>query len=92
MSRSKKIYKQKNSSVIDFEESYLVKSIDPKQTVIFKNVYELYQNFCLNEGIKRAFTKKDFRSALESEGYLIKNSKQHANQMRIFGTKLKISN
>jgi hypothetical protein len=28
--------------------------------------------------------KKDFRTALESEGYRIKNSSKHANQLRIF--------
>lgn len=92
MRRSKKIYKQKNSSVIDFAESHLVKSIDPKQSVIFKDVYELYQNFCLKEGIKRVFSKKDFRSTLESEGYWIENSKKHTNQVRIFGTELNVLN
>ena len=90
MLKSKKIYKQKNSSVIDFEESYLVTSIDPEQSVIFKDVYELYQKFCLNEGIKQVLSKTKFRSALESEGYKIENSKRHANQVRIFATKLNV--
>jgi len=92
MLRAKKIYKQKNSSVIDFEESCLVNSIDIEDSVPLKDVYELYQNFCLNEGIKQVFSKPKFRSALESEGYTINNSNKHSNQVRIFATELKVVN
>ena len=45
---------------------------------------QVIRNFCSIEGIKRVFPKKDFRTALESEGYRIKNSSKHANQLRIF--------
>ena len=90
MLRSKKIYKQKNSSVIDFAVSHLTSGINPEHSVPFKDVYDLYQGFCLNEGIKRVMPKKIFRSALEAEGYRIDNSSKHANQVRIFDTKLKM--
>lgn len=42
------------------------------------------------EGIKRVFPKKDFRTALESEGYRIKNSSKHVNQLRIFAETLEV--
>jgi len=83
MQKAKKRYKQKNSSVVDFAESQLVEIFDSDNSVPFKDVYKRYQNFCSDEGIKRAFSKKDFRSALVSEGYKIENSTKHANQLRI---------
>ena len=90
MRKSKREYRQKNSSVIDFANSYLVAIFESQQSVSFKRAYEDYQGFCLNEGIKRVFSKKDFRSALESEGYCIENSSKHANQLRIFIPELEI--
>ena len=84
MQKSKRRYKQKNSSVVDFAESHFDEIFDTEKSVPFKDAYEEYQEFCLNEGIKRSFSKKDFRSALESEGYRIENSSKHANQVRIF--------
>jgi phage/plasmid-associated DNA primase len=92
MRKSKRIYKQKNNSAIDFAESYLVTIFNSEQSVPFKDVYDRYQGFCLSEGIKRAFSKKDFRSALEYEGYLVENSSKHSNQLRIFATKLEVLN
>jgi putative DNA primase/helicase len=84
MEKSKKRYKQKNSSVIDFVESHLPEILVSKPSVPFKDVYANYREFCSSEGIKRVFSKKDFRSALESEGYRILNSSKHANQLRIY--------
>jgi putative DNA primase/helicase len=84
MRKSKKRYKQKNSSVIDFIESQLTEILDSAPSVPFKDVYANYRDFCSSEGIKRVFSKKDFRSELESEGYRILNSSKHANQLRIF--------
>ena len=83
MQRSKSRYKQKNSSVVDFAESHFVEIFDSDNSVPFKDVYKRYQDFCSAEGIKRVFSKKDFRSSLVSEGYRIENSTKHANQLRI---------
>ena len=83
MEKSKSRYKQKNSSVVDFAESHFVEIFDSEDSVPFKDVYQQYREFCSDEGIKRAFSKKDFRSALVSEGYRIENSTKHANQLRI---------
>ncbi len=84
MQKSKRLYKQKNSSVTDFTESYLVTILVGNQSVPFKDVYEQYRNFCLREGINRVSSKRDFRSMIESEGFPIENSSKHANQLRIF--------
>ena len=86
MQKSKKIYKQKNSNVLDFAELHLVKLIGTEESILFKDSYADYKSYCLSEEVKRTFSKKDFRSALESEGYQIKNSSKHANQLRIFGS------
>ena len=90
MRKSKKRYKQKNSSAIDFAESHLPDILESEPSVPFKDVYKGYKEFCSIEGIKRVFPKKDFRSALESEGYRIKNSSKHANQLRIFSEELEV--
>ena len=62
MEKSKKRYKQKNSSVIDFVESHLPEILVSKPSVPFKDVYANYREFCSSEGINRVFSKKDFRS------------------------------
>jgi putative DNA primase/helicase len=83
MQLSKKRYKQKNSSVVDFAESNFAEIFDSDNSAPFKDVYQQYRDFCTDEGIKQSVSKKDFRSAIESEGYRIKNSTRHANQLRI---------
>jgi putative DNA primase/helicase len=83
MQMSKKRYKQKNSSVVDFVESCFAEIFNGDSSTPFKNVYQKYREFCTEEGFKRAVSKKDFRSSLESEGYRIENSTKHANQLRI---------
>jgi putative DNA primase/helicase len=92
MQKSKTRYKQQNSSALDFAETELPKMFDRKDSVVFKEAYKAYRNFCINEGIKEAFSKKDFRAALESEGYIIKNSSKHANQVRIFKSEIESLN
>jgi len=88
MRESKKQYKQKNSNVLDFAELDLRKKLESEESIPFKEIYENYKVFCVNEGVKRIFPKKDFRLALESEGYRIINSSKHANQLRIFGNEI----
>lgn len=83
MQMSKKRYKQKNSSVVDFAESCFAEIFNGDSSAPFKDVYQRYREFCTDEGFKRAFSKKDFRSSLESEGNRIENSTKHANQLRI---------
>jgi putative DNA primase/helicase len=86
MLKSKKRYKQNNSSVVDFVESHFAGIFDTEKSAPIKDVYKHYQDFCSTEGIKPPFAKKAFRAALESEGYRIENSSKHANQLRIFIT------
>jgi len=92
MKKSKREYQQKNSSVIDYAESHFAGFFDHDESVPFKDTYSGYQEFCSIEGIKRIFSKKDFRSALESEGYRVENSSRHSNQLRIFATELEVLN
>jgi len=84
MQKTKKLYKQKNSNVIDFIESRFVEILAVNQSFPFKDMYEQYRSFCLREGITQISSKKDFRSMIESEGFPIENSSKHANQLRIF--------
>jgi putative DNA primase/helicase len=92
MQKSKRLYKQKNSSVIDFIESRFVEILAANQSVPFKDMYEEYRSFCVREGIKQISSKKDFRSTIEFEGYPIENSSKHANQLRIFEPRLEVLN
>jgi putative DNA primase/helicase len=92
MKNSKKRYKQNNSSVVDFADSYFEEIFEVEDSVTLKDAYEKYHGFCATEGIKQVLSKKKFRSELESEGYHIENSKKHANQLRIFSTELEAVN
>ncbi len=84
MRKSKTLYKQKNSSAYDFVESSMDLLFLDDDSAPFKDVYEIYKGFCLTEGIKRAVSKMNFRKALEGEGFRIKNSSRHSNQLRVF--------
>jgi putative DNA primase/helicase len=84
MKKTKRSYKKKNSSVIDFADSYFGKVFEKEESVPFKDAFEQYKAFCKSEGIKQILKKKDFRTALESEGINIDNSSKHSNQLRIF--------
>lgn len=92
MRKSKRSYKQNNNSVIDFAESHIAEIFGVEDSVPLKAIYEKYKIFCLSEGIKRVFSKKDFRLVLELEGYKIENSSKHANQVRVFSTELEAVN
>ena len=84
MRTSKRLYKQKNSSVYDFVESSMDLLFLDDDSAPFKDVYEIYKGFCRTEGIKRAVSKMNFRKALEGEGFMVENSSKHANQLRVF--------
>ena len=88
MRNSKRLYKQKNSSAYDFIELHSNMLFLNTDSVPFKKVYEFYKRFCLTEGIKKVFSKKDFRKALEDEGFRIENSSRHSNQLRVFALDL----
>jgi putative DNA primase/helicase len=92
MQKSKKLYKQKNSSVIDFAESRLDKIIDSEKSITLKDAYRKYQEYCFSEGIKNVPSKIDFSSTIQSEGYWVNNSKKHGNQVRIFASELEALN
>jgi putative DNA primase/helicase len=92
MQISKKRYKQQNSSVLDFAESHLLNRLQSELSLPLKDAFDNYREFCSKEGVRRTLSKKEFRSALESEGYLIENSSKHANQVRIFGHESEVMN
>jgi putative DNA primase/helicase len=70
---------------LDFAE-HCLGSADPEKSVVYGEAYKRYEAFCANEG-QKPLKKKEFGDALKREGYLIENSKRHANQVRIFGVK-----
>ena len=86
MRNSKKQYKAQSNSVFDFIEMCLQGS-DPDDSISFKDAYESYQAFCVSEGHRKPYPKKEFREILEGEGYAVKNCTRHANQVRVFGLK-----
>ena len=61
MQRSKKQYKQKNSSIVDFAESYFPEIFDRDNSAPFKDVYQQYQRVLhRTEGVKQAAVEKRF--------------------------------
>ena len=83
---AKKKYKTQTNSVVDFVTRCLSR-VDSGESTPLKNMYERYQEFCLSEGYKKPFPKKNFRAILQDEGYVVANSSRHANQLRIFGVR-----
>ena len=73
----------------DFADAHLPEMFESKASFPFKAAYSEYQEFCFRERIKQPSKKKDFRSELESEGYVIENSRKHANQLRIYENELR---
>ena len=86
MRNSKKQYKAQSNSVFDFIEMCLQGS-GPEESISFKDAYEGYQAFCVSEGHRKPYPKKEFREILEGEGYKVRNCTRHANQVRVFGLK-----
>lgn len=91
MQRSKRQYKYQNNSALEFIVSCVVNT-DQDQSVVFKDVYERYKNYCSTEGHKNVFSKIEFRKVIEEEGFMVENSSKHNNQVRIFGAKCEILN
>ena len=84
MRNSKKQYKAQSNSVFDFIEMCLQGS-GPDDSISFKDAFESYQAFCVSEGHREPYPKKEFREILEGEGYAVRNCTRHANQVRVFG-------
>ena len=82
----KKKYKAQSNSVFDFLEMCL-QGAEFEDSISFKDMYEGYQAFCVNEGHRKPYPKKEFRDMLKGEGYAVRNCTQHANQVRVFGVK-----
>lgn len=87
MKKSKQEYKKESSSVMSFASQCLKKS-NPENTVKFKEVYELYKQFCISEGYKTYEIKKDFKKKLEELGYHINTSTKNNNSICIFGVSI----
>jgi putative DNA primase/helicase len=86
MQATKKNYKTQSNSVLDFISRCFAKA-DDENSVALKDEHERYRDFCEDEGYKNAYTKKEFRTMLEQEGFRVENSSKHSNQVRIFGVK-----
>ncbi len=86
MQATKKNYKTQSNSVLDYISRHFVKA-DDENSVALKDEHERYRDFCEDEGYKNPYTKKEFRTMLEQEGFRIENSSKHSNQVRIFGVK-----
>jgi putative DNA primase/helicase len=86
MQTTKKNYKTQSNSVLDYISRHFVKA-DDEHSVALKDEHERYRGFCEDEGYKNPYTKKEFRTMLEQEGFRIENSSKHSNQVRIFGVK-----
>jgi hypothetical protein len=56
--------------------------------VKFSYVYQLYQNFCYDEGIRDSHTKQRFRKLLLKEGFKTEKSTTDNNQVYVAGVKI----
>ena len=90
MQRRKQQYQTESNSALDFSLNYL-KEADSENSLAFKEVSDCYIKFCEKEGHKKPYPKKQFRSVLENQGFIIENSSKHSNQLRIFGAKYETS-
>jgi putative DNA primase/helicase len=82
----KQLYQTQSNSALEFFVNHFKKS-DPEDSVALKNVYECYQQFCSDEGDKDQQSKPELRKFFEGQGFIVKNSSRHSNQLRIFGVK-----
>jgi len=83
---SKQLYQTQNNSVLEFFVNHFKRS-DPEDSVPLKDVYECYKHFCSDEGHKDQHSKPEIRKFFEGQGFIVKNSSRHSNQLRIFGVK-----
>ena len=65
----------------------VLQGAESDDSISFKDMYEGYQAFCVNEGHRKPYPKKEFREILKGEGYAVRNCTRHANQVRVFGAK-----
>ena len=86
----KQQYQTQSNSALEFFVNHFKKS-DPEESVVLKNVYERYQQFCNDEGHKDQHSKPELRKFFEGKGFIVKNSSKHSNQLRIFGVKFETS-
>ena len=86
MQKTKLQYQTDSNSVLDFSINIL-KNTDNGDSLAFKDVHNCYLKFCEKEGHRKPYPKKQFRSVLEDQGFIIENSSKHSNQLRIFGAK-----
>ena len=88
INHAKSRYKRQNSPVLGFIEHY-IDTADENYSVSLKDAYDKYKSYCVKDKVKNTNSKIEFRRNLESEGYIVENSKRHANQVRIIGVSLK---
>jgi putative DNA primase/helicase len=86
MQQKKKKYKSQNNSVLDFIDNCF-EIAEPEDSVSYKKAYEIYKQFCSDNGCYKPYSKKEFKDIIKKEGYLIERSTKHANNTRILGVK-----
>ena len=96
MQKSKKRYKQKNSSVADFADAHLPEMFESKPICRPTACCRRRRRGARGTGGGCADLLRgdpDGRivadGSLESEGYVIENSRKHANQLRIYENELR---
>ena len=87
MKKTKEKYKSQSNSVLSFIDRFLVQG-EPEERVIFKGLYDLYQRYCDDEGLKDYNKKAEFKKQLSTAGFETFNSKKDANKVCVFGAKL----
>jgi putative DNA primase/helicase len=85
---SKQQYKTESNNVLMFVTQLFERSKNKDDKVKFSYVYQLYQNFCYDEGIRDSHTKQRFRKLLLKEGFKTEKSTTDNNQVYVAGVKI----
>jgi putative DNA primase/helicase len=88
MKQSKHEYRNERNSASAFLLQAVQKGTE-SDAIKFGEVYEIYLKFCEEEGYENPYPKREFRKRLVREGYEVKNSSKHENQLYLFGLRLK---
>jgi putative DNA primase/helicase len=88
MKQSKDDYRDQMDSVRQFAKYWLLKSQNKEDKLKLKDLYQMYLDYCQNDGNKIFERKNGFKKVLEGLGYKIDNSKKDGNQVYVFNVKL----
>jgi putative DNA primase/helicase len=88
MKLSKEDYRKEVDTVRSFANEALLKSPHSADRVKFKDLYQMYVNYCQGDGKKEFEKKPGFKRGLEDLGYKVTNSTRDGNQMFVYNVKL----